>query len=216
MCFSALASFAGGAVLTSIGVATVLTNKEPSRRVFAAIPFVFGLQQISEGFVWVSLQSPDQDMLRKVSTFLYLIAAVVIWPTMVPLSILLMEKVKKRRIALYALLGLGIAVSLTHVLGLLIYEVTARISSFHILYTMASPHPIAVVTMTAYLIATIVPLLISSVRRMYLFGIVIVVSYTLARILYQDYLVSVWCFFAAVASVGIWWILKAPSKPDPT
>jgi len=51
MCFSATASFASGVLLSTVGAATIRENKEPSRRLFAAIPMVFGLQQLSEGFV---------------------------------------------------------------------------------------------------------------------------------------------------------------------
>ena len=77
MCFSASASFAGGAIITAIGVMTVRTNRDPSRRLFAAIPLIFGVQQISEGFVWVALQSPGYDLMLSISKYIFLIAALV-------------------------------------------------------------------------------------------------------------------------------------------
>jgi hypothetical protein len=209
MCFSAAASFIGGGVLTALGTTTILTNKEPSRRLFAAIPFVFGVQQISEGFVWVSLQSPDPvPVVKAVSITLFLIAAVLVWPTVVPLSMLLMEKEKKRRAVLWVLTGLGVAVSLAHVVGMLVYTVTARIDGLHILYALDSPFPLAIVTMCGYLLATILPMFASSVKRVYVFGLVVVVSYVVAELFYREYLVSVWCFFGAIASAVIWWVLK--------
>jgi hypothetical protein len=209
MCFSAAASFIGGGVLTALGTTTMLTNKDPSRRLFAAIPFVFGVQQVAEGFVWVSLKDPDPDpVVKAVSIALFLIAAVLVWPTVVPLSMLLMERDRKRRILLWILTGLGIAVSLAHVVGMLVYTVTARIDGLHILYALDSPFPLAVVTMCGYLIATILPMFASSVKRVYVFGLVIVLSYVVAEIFYREYLVSVWCFFGAVASATIWWVLK--------
>lgn len=36
---------------------------------------------------------------------------------------------------------------------------------------------------------------------MRMIGIVIVVSYMIARLLYTEYLVSIWCYFAAIISV---------------
>lgn len=209
MCFSAAASFIGGGVLAALGTTTMLTNRDPSRRLFAAIPFVFGVQQVSEGFVWVSLQDPDPNpAVKAVSITFFLIAAVLVWPTVVPLSMLLMERERKRRILLWVLTGLGIAVSLAHVVGMLTYTVTARIDGLHILYALDSPFPLAVVTMCGYLIATILPMFASSVKRVKVFGLVIVLSYVVAEIFYREYLVSVWCFFGAAASVVIWWVLK--------
>ena len=206
MCFSAMASFTGGAVLTAIGAVAVYQNKEPDRRLFAAIPFIFGLQQASEGFVWKALETPGHESVLKLATYIFLFAAVVIWPTLVPLSVLLMEKQKKRRIFLYIFLAAGVAVSIAHGAGLLLYQVTAQIDSYHILYTMDSPYWLASAVSAAYLIATIPPLLASSHKRVRLFGSIILISYMVTFIFYREYLVSVWCFFAALASAVIWWI----------
>jgi epsilon-lactone hydrolase len=211
MCFSAAASFAGGAVLTAIGVATVHESKESSQRLFAAIPLVFGVQQISEGFIWLALKTPGHDLVAKIAIAVFLFAAVIIWPTMVPLAVLLMEKAKRRRWILYILLGVGLAVSLAHAIGMLIYEVTAQISGYHILYSIKSPPPIGRITTFAYVVATIMPLFVSSKRRMVWFGVVIVMSLAATQIFYTEFLVSVWCFFAALGSAVIWWIVREPA-----
>ena len=208
MCFSAAASFTGGAVLTLIGAATIHKNREPSQRLFAAIPIVFGVQQISEGFVWLTLQSPGHDAMLKIFTYLFLTAAVVVWPTIVPLSVLLMEKSKQRRRLLYAFLAVGIALSAGYSAGMLLFSVTTRISGFHILYAIDSAPSIAGAASIAYLIATIPPLFITSTRRVYLFGSVIVLAYAVTYICFNEYLVSVWCFFAALTSIIIWWIIS--------
>jgi hypothetical protein len=57
---------------------------------------IIGLQQIAEGFVWLSLQNPDYVGFLKPSMYIFLIMAEVFWPFMVPLAVLLMEKNKKR------------------------------------------------------------------------------------------------------------------------
>jgi hypothetical protein len=48
MCFSAVASFAGGVIISAIGVATVMKVHKPSQIVFASIPLFFGFQQFVE------------------------------------------------------------------------------------------------------------------------------------------------------------------------
>lgn len=210
MCFSATASFTGGAIITLIGAAAIYKNKVPSRRVFATIPFVFGLQQISEGFVWTALESPGHDLMLKLSTYIFLFAALVVWPTIVPLSILLMERDRRRRIILYATLAVGVIVSLCHALGLLLFDATAQISNFHISYDINAPYTLGIAIAIAYLAATIPPMFVSSTKKIVFFGIVILISYIVAQVLYMENLASVWCFFAAIASAVIVWIVKEP------
>jgi hypothetical protein len=205
MCFSATASFIGGAVISAIGVATIRKNKEPSQRLFAAIPLLFGIQQVSEGFVWLTLQTPGHDMVLKVSAYIFITMAVVVWPTLLPLSLLLMERSKKRRGALYAFLFMGIIVSLSYLTGMLLYKISAGINSYHILYLIEYPHQIGKAALFSYLIATLPPLFISSRPRVYLLGIIIVLSYIVTYVFYREFLISVWCIFAALASIIIWW-----------
>ena len=63
MCFSAGASFTAGVVLSAVGVANHRKAKKPSQRLLALIPFLFGLQQVAEGVLWVTLRSSDHGWL---------------------------------------------------------------------------------------------------------------------------------------------------------
>lgn len=213
MCFSAAASFVGGAVLTSIGILTIRKNKVPSQRLFAAIPFVFGIQQIAEGFVWTALQTTGQQLMLTLATYIFLFAALVIWPTMLPLSILLMEKQPKRRRIFRPFVAVGIVVSLYHLIFMFFVSVSATIISFHIQYFVATPGELMMTASIAYLIATIPPIFTSSNKKMIYFGIIIIISYLASLIFFLEYLTSVWCFFAALASAVILWILSSRSRP---
>ena len=55
MCFSANASFIAGATISAIGVVTLKKVKAPSQIVFASIPLIFGVQQLSEGVLWLTI-----------------------------------------------------------------------------------------------------------------------------------------------------------------
>ena len=210
MCFSAGASFAGGALITAIGVLTVIKNSEPSRRLFASIPLVFGVQQVSEGFVWVALQSGGHQVMLTVVTYVFLFAAVILWPTMIPLSVMLMEPSRRRRKATIALLVIGVATSLYYGSGIFFFDVRPEISSHHIRYANDFPRHLANFAFGAYLLATLVPHFISSVRRMWMFGTLIAASCLITGIFYREYLTSVWCFFAAFISLVILWIVSSP------
>lgn len=208
MCFSAGASFAGGALITSIGVLTVRRNREPSRRLFASIPLIFGVQQISEGFVWVALQSTGHELMLSVSAYIFLLAAVVIWPVMVPLSVYLMERVKSMKRVLLILVGVGVVTSLYYISRLLFYDIEPMISHQHIKYVGDFPKTYVYPAFIAYLVATLIPLFFSSERRMWLLGLLMAASCLITGIFFKEYLTSVWCFFAAIISVVIWLIVR--------
>jgi hypothetical protein len=203
-------------MITAIGVLTVRKNTEPSRRLFAAIPLVFGVQQISEGFVWVALQSPGHELMLQIASYTFLFAAVFLWPALVPLSVLLMEPSARRRRALVVFLAIGVATSLYYGSGLLFHDVNPEISSHHIRYTNTFPRQFADMAFAAYLLATLIPLFISGVRRMWIFGILVTVSCLVTGIFYREYLTSVWCFFAAIISVVILLIVSSPATRQPS
>jgi len=214
MCFSAGASFAGGAVITAIGVMTVRRNSDPSRRMFAAIPLIFGVQQISEGFVWIALQSTGNDLMLSIGSYLFLFAAVVLWPFYLPLSVMLMEKEKSLRRLLIPFLVLGIIVSLYYGVRLLVSEIEPRIISHHIKYRGNFPQQWAQIVFAGYAAATLIPLFISSARKMWLLGLLMATSCLITGIFFKEYLTSVWCFFAALISIVIYWIIteRQPQK----
>jgi hypothetical protein len=212
MCYSAGASFAAGVVISAVGVAAVKSAHKPSQMLFAVIPLLFGIQQFAEGFLWLTLQSSDYEVVKSICNYVFLITAQVIWPVVLPLSVLLMEEESKRRKILFILLVAGMALSLYYGFYLLISRVTSVILDCHILYTIDSPKTLVRPTFLIYLAVTVAPLFISSIKRMYLMGILIIVSLAVAVFFYRVHLTSVWCFFAAVISILILWILRFKSK----
>ena len=216
MCFSAGASFTAGVVLSAVGVATQRKARKPAWRLFAGIPLLFGFQQFAEGVLWVTLGSGGHDWLQNAATYIFLITALVIWPVMIPLSMWLMEEVKKRKKILASLIVLGGIVSLFYAFCLILYNVTPRINSFHIQYIHEFPQTLVDIVYLFYIASIVVPLFISSVRWMWLLGIMIALSYLVTEIFFAQYLTSVWCFFAALSSVVIYWILSKSQTSVPS
>ena len=54
MCFSASASFIAGTSLSAVGVAALRNTKARSEQPLAAIPLLFGIQQLAEGVIWLT------------------------------------------------------------------------------------------------------------------------------------------------------------------
>jgi hypothetical protein len=212
MCFSAEASFAGGVVISAIGIATVREVHKPSQLVFASIPLFFGLQQFTEGFLWLTLRSPHFGTVQTFCTYMFLIMAEVLWPTMIPLSVLFMEKSKKRKKILWVLLVMGLFVSLYYAFCLLVFNVTPHIKGYHIQYKSDFPASWTMLAFMAYFIASVTPLFVSSIKRTHLLGILMFLSLLITAEFYLQYLASVWCFFAALMSVVIFWILRDSKK----
>ena len=216
MCFSAGASFAGGIIISAVGVASVRKVRKPTQRLFAVIPLFFGFQQFAEGVLWVTLRSGGHEWLQNAATHIFLITAMVIWPVMIPLSMWFMEEAKKRKKILAGLIAIGGILSLFYAFCFISYNVTPQISGFHIRYVDDFPKTLVTIASFFYPVSTVAPLFVSSVRRMWLFGIVITVSYLVTGIFFAQYLTSVWCFFAALISVVIYGMLRESQTTVPS
>jgi len=208
MCFSPEASFAGGVIISAIGLATVKKVHKPSQIVFASIPLFFGAQQFIEGFVWLSFSQPEFMHYHRLFTTLFLLFADVFWPMMIPLAVLHMEKNDKRKKILRILLVLGLSVSLYYGYCLLFFNVTPQIMGYHIQYTSDYPKILSLIAFVLYLITSITPLFVSTIQRTKILGIFMSLSCLVTLIFFTQFLTSVWCFFAALISAVIYWILR--------
>ena len=200
MCFSATASFTAGALLIGLGSITVRLAASAHERPFAAIPLLFGIQQLIEGGLWLSLQG-GTGALHASLTFAYALFSHILWPAYIPLAVLLLEKVGWRRGALGALAGTGIALS-AWLLGAIVADgIDSHAVGKHIEYDTG--HVFSHGTAMVYGLATVVSLLISSSPTVRLFGALSLVSGVAAYWLYSTWFVSVWCYFAALLSVVV-------------
>jgi hypothetical protein len=207
MCFSASASFGAGVVLSVIGVASIKKAQSPSQNAFASIPLLFAVQQITEGFVWLSLSNPAYAILQQVATYNFLFFAQVVWPAWFPFAILKLEPKESRRMPGKILIGIGALVSLYLAYCLLNFSVEAKIVGAHISYIQNYPTSISKYCAFLYIVATIVPPFFSHIKRMWMLGTTILISYIITGMFYADYIVSVWCFFASIISISVFAIL---------
>lgn len=208
MCFSPEASFTSGTIISALGVYTLKKVRVPSQMLFASVPLVFGLQQLSEGMVWMSLRDPASAGMQRAGLFAFLLAARVVWPTLMPLAVLLMEREEHKRKLLRLFVLLGLSVSLYYSYCLLFLTVAPGIAGHHIQYISDFPESLAVPAFLIYFAASIPPLFISSIRRTRVLGGLLFVSSAVTALFYIEYLTSVWCFFAALSSIVVLWIVS--------
>ena len=215
MCFSAEASFGASAVLFGVGCLTISRVQEIRQLPFATIPFIFSIQQFFEGLLWLALKNQEYQQWQNLGTQTFLIFAQIIWPLWVPTSILLLEK-KHARIKILSIFS-GIGYLLASYLGFRIFThtTTATIVSHHIQYYIDFPHNNILFSGIFYFIVTIVPPFFSSIKKMSGLGIMIFISFVITLIFYSHYVISVWCFFAAIISVVVWKIIKELNRKEP-
>jgi hypothetical protein len=207
MCFSASVSFGAGVVLSIIGVASIKKVQQPSQIPFASIPFIFAIQQISEGFLWITLSHAEYSELRFLPMYTFLFFAQFLWPTWVPVSLLLLEKEEKRKTILRIIVIIGVVVSLYHAYSMLSHPIHAEILGYHISYFQPHLKKLSLYFGLLYAIATILPSFTSSIKWMWSLGIAVIISYIITAIFYSDYVVSVWCFFASIISFTAYYIM---------
>lgn len=197
MCFSANASFLSAAGLFALGLVTWRRVRRPAERPLALIPTLFGLQQLVEGGVWLTL-THDAPALNGCLTTAYSAFSQVLWPVLVPLAVLLLEATPWRRTVLAAFVAAGVATALFLGIAMLRQPVVSELQGGHIVYLF--PHARVLVATTLYLLGACAAPMFSSHRSLRLFGFAAGLSVVGVYAVYSTWFISVWCFFAAALS----------------
>jgi len=208
MCFSASSSFGLGLGLSAMGIACIKKVQITYHYFFASIPIIFAIQQLSEGFVWLSLSISVYAPLQNISTYIYLFFAQIVWPFWIPFSIYMIENKNSSKFLLQFFLTIGCIVSIYLAYCLLSYNVNAKILAHHIYYQQDYPDTFGKIGIMLYLAATILPPLFSSFKKVRILSGAILISYLVSLYFYKQYVVSVWCFFAAIISSLIFYMLN--------
>lgn len=203
MCFSAAGSFTLSGFLAIVGTVGVARNTSKPHRLFAAVPLLFAAQQAAEGVVWSTFPPSEHDVAHRVGTAAFLLLATAVWPLWVSLSLRQAENDPGRRRALSRLFGIGALVAVSSALLMLRSPPVAAIAGHSIHYKSipVGNRVVESLLLFAYLVPTILPFFVSTVRGAPTIGITLVISLVATLVVERDALTSVWCFFAAILSV---------------
>ena len=201
MCFSAQASFVTAGITGAIGIVALTRINESRELPFAATPILFAFQQSIEGLLWLNLPVTPDGSISTLLTFLYLFFTEAFWPLYAPIAIWLIESSEHRRHLIVVCMAVGAGVGAYLLYWILRHPHLATILDGHIVYVTEYGHSASVGV--AYLAATGLPFLLSSKRTVVVLGAIVLAGLVAAYAFYWEAFVSVWCFFAAAASVTI-------------
>ncbi len=214
MCFSAEASFGVAVALLPVGAYSLAAawQKDRAYLPLAAAPTLFGLQQLCEGVVWVGLGRGDPEMIR-VGSLGFLFFALALWPVWVPLAVAAIERRGWRAWVLVALAGGGLAhavafyVPATDVGGLNPTAVGHSIR-YDFSAVPAAQSPLGWLWPVVYVAAVCVPLLLARDRHLRSLGVAVAGAAVVSYAAFEHAFASVWCFFAAVLSAYLAYVLN--------
>jgi hypothetical protein len=201
MCFSATANFVGSGVLTSVGVVTLTRVKHRRELLFASLPILFAIHQFIEGFVWLGLDGILSPTVAHDMGAAFMLYAQGLLPFLLPLSVLLFEADKKSRRSMLPFLVLGTATTLYILWALTAFPLQLYIRNNSIVYINQATNNTTVAVL--YVIATCGSLFFSKIRVMVLFGAANLVILLVVMEVKRYAFTSLWCAYAAVASVII-------------
>lgn len=201
MCFSATANFVGSGVLGSIGVVTLTEVKHRRELLFAALPTLFAVHQFIEGFVWLGLDGVLSPGVAHDMGAAFMLYAQGLLPFLLPLSVVLFEPTAKERRRMLPFLALGTGLTLYTLWALIAYPLQISVKGNSIVYVNQATNNTAVAIL--YVIATCGALFFSGIKDMVIFGAANLVILLVVMEVKRYAFTSLWCAYAAVASLII-------------
>jgi hypothetical protein len=201
MCFSATANFVGSGVLGAVGVVTLTKVRHRRELLFAALPTLFAIHQLIEGFVWLGLDGMLSPAVAHDMGAAFMLYAQGLLPFLLPLSVLLFEPNGRSRGRMLPFLVLGGATTLYILWALTAFPLQLFVRGNSIVYINQATNNTAVGLL--YVIATCGSLFFSKIRMMVLFGAANLVILLTVMAFKRYAFTSLWCAYAAVASVII-------------
>ena len=198
MCFSVQADLVAGAALTPIGILALREVRCAREVPFASLPLLFAIHQFVEALVWAAADGDVSQGVGHAAAVAYVIFAVPVLPTLMPLAVLLLEPRKARwRVAPFV--GLGLVVSGYLAVAVLTHPVTVTVHAHALGYGTGVSN--GAFWTVLYIAAVIGPSVLSGYPTIVAFGVFNLVGLIAVAIVYVEAFASFWCILAGMASV---------------
>ncbi|MCO1336733.1 hypothetical protein MO867_20610 [Microbulbifer sp. OS29] len=213
MCFSATASFGSAALLLVGGVLCTkhAIKNDKTYLLLAITPLFFALQQASEGAVWIGYNEKSIS-LTTASSILFLFFALFFWLTWLPIVAFSLEAKKWKKVFFVILIITGF------VFGLYLWlPVLLESGPRHLIKTSKCGHGLCYIVSGGGLLSVTVRdiiysslgvlFLLSSNRLFRKFWALVMLLGVTTYFTQRETWVSTWCFFAAISTLWIYFLL---------
>lgn len=201
VCYSPEADLMAGLVIGAVGVDALRHSDDKRTYALAAVPVVLATHQLIEAVAWWGLQDRVPPGAGDMATTLYLVIAFGLVPALVPYAVMVSEPLRRRRLLMAPFVALGAAVAVVLLYGLTVDPHGASIGGRFIAFEVVTPG--GGTTVALYGLAVCSPLLLSSSRRLVIFGCVNIPVLIGLSVLLSTGLISLWCIWAAASSLLI-------------
>jgi heme A synthase len=214
MCFSASASLTASAFLVPTGIYCIRMALDRDRDYLSisCLPLAFGIQQGIEGLLWLGFEAQNSnEILLYALGFLFF--SHFFWLAWIPFSALAVEPHPLKKKILFGLTALGTLYGALLYIPLLLNPgwLNVRVINGSIDYQLElifSDFFPSHLMVWLYIFFILCPLFLSSVRSITRLGGLIAISAFFTYFSFSHAFISVWCFFAAVISAYIFYILQ--------
>lgn len=201
MCFSATANFVGSGVLAAAGVVTLTRVRHRRELLFAALPTLFAIHQLIEGFVWLGLDGMFSSAVTHGMGAAFMLYAQGLLPLLLPLSVHQFEADRSSRQRMLPFVVLGGGTTLYILWALTAFPTEVYVQGKSIVYINQATNNTTVAVL--YVIATCGSLFFSKIKMMVVFGAVNLAILLVVMVMRRYAFTSLWCAYAAVASIII-------------
>ena len=212
MCFSATARFAASAILVPAGLYCLKEARQAEKPywLLAVMPLLFGIQQFTEGQLWLALAAGDV-LAQEQWAHSFMFFSHFFWLFWIPLVCYALDDAEWRKRVFLALAAIGAMFGASMYLPVLLNErwmdvvIVKHAITYdaRLIYDDVMPETIPRVV---YAFIVIMPLLMSSEKTLRVFGWIITATIIATAWIFSHAYVSNWCFFAAIGSLYVCYV----------
>lgn len=208
MCFSATASFTISAALLPIGGWCINKAWQSDRHYLplAAFPLAFGIQQAIEGIVWLGIDAHNSAMVAAAATgFIFFSHG--FWLVWTPFMALMIETRSRFRRLWQVMILLGMLLAAYFLVPLAFnpdwLTVTVQERLTYRLQDLTSSSTLEALGRSLYISTILAPLLLVNQSAVQGLGWMVLGALVIVARYFSAASISVWCYFAAVASLYV-------------
>ncbi len=195
----AILNFTLSGAIGVIGLITLRKVSTPKEVVFAILPMLFALHQFTQGFVWLGVNHLIGARALHMAENIFVFYAQGLLQFLIPLAIWLLEPTGIRKKLIWVLMIIGGLLTIYTLWGLSVQPTYVSVNNNALEYInpWTNHRWVAVI----YVLTTCGSLILSSSIAIQLFGWLNLMGLTVVSLIKPYAFTSVWCFYAAVVSV---------------